>query len=152
MATSRSRVRGLMTAGTALSLGLWVSAILGSYGGRVGNLDLRMSSGVLLGVHLNPNVHIHDTYYLVSKYDSARLGIVLPSMSSMGGALLVVIPLWPPFVGCALPAAWLWVRKRKDGTNDCKQCGYDLTGNVSWRCPECGSPALVQSSAGLKEL
>lgn len=30
-------------------------------------------------------------------------------------------------------------RRRKRGA--CVTCGYDLTGNVSGRCPECGSPA-----------
>ena len=28
---------------------------------------------------------------------------------------------------------------------ECK-CGYDLTGNVSGRCPECGAPVVDQSS------
>jgi len=27
-------------------------------------------------------------------------------------------------------------RKRRDGT--CERCGYNLTGNISGRCPECG--------------
>ena len=141
MATSRSRVRGLMTAGTALSFGIWVSAILGSCGGRVGNLDLRMSSGVLLGVRLNPNVHIHDTYYLVSKYDWARLGISLPSVNYMGGALFVLVPLWLPFIACAIPTAWLWMRDRHRHPGHCENCGYDLTGNLSGRCPKCGEPS-----------
>lgn len=29
----------------------------------------------------------------------------------------------------------------------CKACGYDLTGNESGRCPECGTPAAVYSAA-----
>jgi hypothetical protein len=32
-------------------------------------------------------------------------------------------------------------RRRKRGA--CLQCGYDLTGNVSGRCPECGEPRLI---------
>ena len=31
-------------------------------------------------------------------------------------------------------------RRRREG-NLCRQCGYDLTGNVSGVCPECGSDA-----------
>ena len=34
---------------------------------------------------------------------------------------------------------WLWrrgLRRRREGR--CRQCGYDLTGNVSGVCPECG--------------
>ena len=38
--------------------------------------------------------------------------------------------------------AWLWRRalRRKRGGR-CPQCGYDLTGNVSGVCPECGRGA-----------
>jgi hypothetical protein len=25
-------------------------------------------------------------------------------------------------------------------SRDCCECGYDLTGNISGRCPECGTP------------
>lgn len=31
-------------------------------------------------------------------------------------------------------------RKRKLDPNACVGCGYDLTGNLSGRCPECGMP------------
>jgi len=31
-------------------------------------------------------------------------------------------------------------RRRKPPPGPCKDCGYDLTGNSSDRCPECGHP------------
>jgi len=39
-----------------------------------------------------------------------------------------------------LPAIWLfkWNRRRKLGPNACPSCGYDLTGNESGKCSECG--------------
>jgi len=39
-----------------------------------------------------------------------------------------------------LPALWLfkWNKRRKLGPNACPACGYDLTGNESGVCPECG--------------
>jgi hypothetical protein len=44
----------------------------------------------------------------------------------------------------ALPAALLIAslgrRRRRPGT--CRRCGYNLTGNVSGVCPECGRPTL----------
>jgi len=38
------------------------------------------------------------------------------------------------------PAIWLfkWNKRRKLGPNACPACGYDLTGNESGECPECG--------------
>ena len=35
----------------------------------------------------------------------------------------------------------MWARRRRQrrkAANRCVDCGYDLTGNVSGRCPECG--------------
>ncbi len=56
------------------------------------------------------------------------------------------IPLWPLALP-ALPALWVLsrdtlracrkARRRRRGL--CLRCGYDLTGNVSGRCPECGT-------------
>ena len=31
-----------------------------------------------------------------------------------------------------------WSARRAAPTDDCLHCGYNLTGNVSRRCPECG--------------
>ena len=59
---------------------------------------------------------------------------------------LLVVPWWFP---CALtaipPGIWLWVRLRSrrrpsDGMPHCAECDYNLTGNVSGICPECGAP------------
>ena len=37
-----------------------------------------------------------------------------------------------------LTARRLYVRRRWGREGRCIKCGYDLTGNVSGRCPECG--------------
>ena len=51
------------------------------------------------------------------------------------------IPFWFPAVLCLIPPAlWLLVhRKRPVRDGVCADCGYDLTGNTSGICPECGS-------------
>jgi hypothetical protein len=48
--------------------------------------------------------------------------------------------------------AWLWVRLRNHlwrtrRGNRCFECGYDLTGNLSGRCPECGTPCAAVLAA-----
>ena len=51
------------------------------------------------------------------------------------------IPDWFLAVTFAiLPAIWLfkWNKRRKFGPNACPSCGYDLTGNETGKCPECG--------------
>ena len=53
-------------------------------------------------------------------------------------------PHWAVLLPLLLVDAWLvrrgvvrWRRRRRAGC--CAKCGYNLTGNVSGRCPECGS-------------
>jgi drug/metabolite transporter (DMT)-like permease len=50
------------------------------------------------------------------------------------GAVLAIV-----FVALAWAARRLWWGPfRAHPSNHCRACGYDLTGNVSGRCPECG--------------
>ncbi len=60
-----------------------------------------------------------------------------------GRARHLEFPLWPLAAGAGLVAAvawWLDPPRRRPRPGCCKACGYDLTGNVSGRCPECGTP------------
>lgn len=50
----------------------------------------------------------------------------------------VRIPLWLPLTITAL-LIWRWYRRHRPRPGTCRNCGYDLTGNVSGRCPECGT-------------
>lgn len=43
-----------------------------------------------------------------------------------------------PLVMVAIPIAFLWHRDRRPPKGHCQKCGYNLTGNVSGVCPECG--------------
>ncbi len=49
------------------------------------------------------------------------------------------LPLWIPFLAALLPTAYLWHKDRRIPPGHCERCGYDLTGNVSGVCPECGT-------------
>jgi hypothetical protein len=51
-----------------------------------------------------------------------------------------IVPLWCPFVLIAGITAFLWWRDRRLPPGHCRKCGYNLTGNVSGVCPECGEP------------
>lgn len=43
--------------------------------------------------------------------------------------------------------AWAFIERRRPPASDgmCKGCGYDLSGNVSGVCPECGEPVSAAS-------
>jgi hypothetical protein len=54
------------------------------------------------------------------------------------GGSRVSLPLSIPFLLTAFPTAFLWWRDRRIPPHCCQTCAYDLTGNVSGVCPECG--------------
>src|SRR6185369_15931280 len=58
------------------------------------------------------------------------------------------MPFWLLLLLTAIPTAWLWHRdRRRIRPGCCLRCGYDLTGNTSGVCSECGlakpPPAIV---------
>ena len=62
-----------------------------------------------------------------------------------GRFFLVAVPFAYPLALAAAAAAWALAARarlaRRSRLGACKSCGYDLTGNVSGTCPECGKAA-----------
>ena len=63
--------------------------------------------------------------------------------SSTSSLVFAVAPAWGAAGGIVGIALGRWITKRcwpdSDCIGLCLECGYDLTGNVSGRCPECGT-------------
>jgi hypothetical protein len=67
----------------------------------------------------------------------------------------ISVPVWLAAVLTAItPATWgirrgiAWARKaRQKSAGHCQSCSYDLTGNTSGICPECGTPIPRKSEA-----
>lgn len=61
-----------------------------------------------------------------------------PALTFEGPVGGLAIPLWIPFLLTAVPSVIVWRRSRPFRVGHCSKCDYDLTGNVSGACPECG--------------
>jgi len=73
-----------------------------------------------------------------------RFGFHTSTYRSWAGpmqATLISIPIWSLVCLSALPTALLWYRDRRRMPGLCVKCGYDLRGNASGVCPECGGEA-----------
>ena len=56
----------------------------------------------------------------------------------------VMLPFWLLLLLTAIPTAWLWHRdRRRIRPGCCLRCGYDLTGNTSGVCSECGEKTAI---------
>ncbi len=85
-------------------------------------------------------------YRIRPAFGRTDLGLVLPvwHRQKIWGTisqLRVRIPLWLPFLLVTIPTVWLWYRDRRRPTEGhCPNCHYNMTGNQSGKCPECGTP------------
>ena len=60
------------------------------------------------------------------------------------------LPLWIPFLLLLMPTPLLWWRdRRKRIPGFCRRCDYDLTGNTSGVCPECGLEVTAAAEQGM---
>ena len=63
----------------------------------------------------------------------------LPKVRTKGPVTGVGVPLWIPFVVVFVPSLLAWRSSRKYRPGYCRKCSYDLYGNESGVCPECGT-------------
>lgn len=67
------------------------------------------------------------------------------------GDVRVRLPIWTVAAGFfALSTTLLFITRRPRGSTQCSRCGYDLTGNISGMCPECGL-SIANGSGEAKE-
>jgi hypothetical protein len=82
-----------------------------------------------------------DSYVIIHKADPPALNWGAPGWersASEGAWSALETGYWAVFLLFAVPTAYLWWRDRRRPRGHCAECGYDLTGNVSGVCPECG--------------
>lgn len=62
-----------------------------------------------------------------------------PEIRRTNWACFVLIPLWIPLAATLIVIAILHHMGQATKRDQCAKCKYDLTGNLSGVCPECGS-------------
>lgn len=121
----------------SLGIAIWGKAIEVSQADGSGHKlrQRRSSVGPIYGVHDPLDV------VGVNRFEPSFDRSVWPqSASYINGWAALRIPLWIPLGLIALPTLWMWWLDRRPGRGMCRSCGYNLTGNTSGVCPECGTP------------
>lgn len=104
-----------------------------------GSVTLRHIQGV------NSTVHVFGS-------ESASFGLALPFLSrhqSANGKIqrtTVYMPLWLPLIFALFPPVLFWWKSNRKPipSGHCLKCGYNLTGNKSGICSECGAALRVE--------
>lgn len=84
--------------------------------------------------------HCHGDWSKSGGLARGKLGLTRPYVCDWWYQRLIVIPLWIPWSAATLLALGLGYqrRRRRFPPGYCTHCGYNLCGNVSGVCPECG--------------
>ena len=102
---------------------------------------------IIFGWQLDKSGHRYEDIFFETRPFFVRLN---PSLSLDGGGVdgVAVLPFWIVILILLVPTAFLWRRDRhRRLPGHCQKCGYDLTGNVSGRCPECGAAVKRNETA-----
>lgn len=116
------------------------------YAGRAVTVDIAIHNGELLVTvaHLDTGYSVppeQDGWYFVSPfYDIRDYQFSLLRAYARNGITCtpVRVLLLPVILVLGFLTAVLWYRDRRPPKGHCQSCGYDLAGNVSGACPECG--------------
>jgi hypothetical protein len=142
---------------------MWVCAIPQGRGWTV-NIDsgaVKLTTGNAEAEKDWPLFHLSFTH-LPDAFRDWSAGFQMPSkhdrvFCSSGWGTQYVLPLWVPLAVSAIPSLWLAERRygryQRVPKGCCEKCRYDLTGNLSGICPECGSsiPDAIKSELRERE-
>jgi hypothetical protein len=112
-------------------------------------------SGRWCNRNLDPRPWIPDTNRLGFAVGTEAFFAVESSANAPQSEIVrfVTIPFWFLCVpASALPLMWTYRRliRNRLRPNHCKSCGYNLAGNASGVCPECGTPIPPPTAAALQ--
>ena len=91
------------------------------------------NEGGTAGLHPRAHFGHGSPYGWLPWFQAGRLGY--------GPSFTIEIPLWVPWLAILFPTLWLWCFDRRHAPGLCQRCGYDLSGNTTGVCPECGKGA-----------
>ena len=130
MVASRRRAYKLSLAAFVVLTVVWIGS---------GWVGVWYSTGTtLVGVKGSAVIVSHEPR-IPAGFDCAVFGwhvYLIPDLGWIPG--LWTIPLWPAALLAGIATIVFGYRSRRIPPGHCKACRYDLTGNISGVCPECG--------------
>jgi hypothetical protein len=123
-----------------LNLGLWVTGRFWCFEFTSQKTSIIVQEGVLNFLYLPDGMISSQVDFYVSPIETeiwTRYWWV--ETSKHQSSTNWNIPLWMLLVPCVIATIVSWRSRPDPHSHRCQFCDYDLTGNVSGVCPECGT-------------
>ncbi len=131
----------------------WDTEYLGRTTGPVGSGGYWVSVDFIVSLSKGCLVFGRGNYSLPARGSSSGwMGSSLVPAGDLygrvGNAWQISLPLLVLLAFTSIPTAFLWwLDRRRIAPGHCQKCGYNLTGNTSGICPECGEKVSQERSA-----
>jgi hypothetical protein len=136
--------------GLLASIAVWAISLPGVHWGKPGVLSVHLLDGMLYAENIAYTseglswLNRPVVWSNVRFWPEGRFWFTYPEVTYKV-AWVAYLPLWMPAAVFAALMLWMIPWRRRRPPHHCKRCGYDLTGNISGLCPECG--ASVEQAA-----
>lgn len=149
---------GSMIAGVVVVLGIVACQFYGVYYFDGTHVVIVVNSTISVHLWACPYTRQFCTDTKVLRVEEGRpdslreaLGLIRPFFEGANGPddeWFLILPLWTILIATTVyPLYWI-LRYRRTRPGQCHYCGYNLTGNISGICPECGKPVTRGASTG----
>ena len=159
-----SRIRRVLwwslLASSALTLGTWCVSHAWSIGYITKGFGVSIAKGNALFIFPDSKHRVQTGWEIRRSFGGTPPGLSalkrfartwgfeLPKVLRIFGATTYVCPLYMPFLVFLTPFVYMWHRdRRRIRPGCCLRCGYDLIGNASGVCSECGEKMTPVSQA-----
>ena len=131
-----------VVAGVLLLGVYWTSAHFhGIWFNRTGTITVLIANGRISLFHSSIATNIKsESGWMIFGAPLVRYAWSFSHTVAPGRMRNIIVPLWAPFLlMSAVTAVLFYLDHCRIPPGHCRHCGYDLTGNVSGRCSECGT-------------
>ncbi len=134
----RGTVKWVGVAACALLFCGWIGTFWLAFGYQTSTVSIDLMLGCFNTSLYPAGLPTHGWFAASMPYEVYWLPKLIHGRYSGVRTTHLFVPLWMPLLAVGSATILCWRRDRRYPPGHCQKCGYDLTGNTSGACPECG--------------
>ena len=138
MKRKRRRVKWVGVVACALLLCVWIGTFWSAFGYQTSTVVVDLSVGCFEVSVYPKGMPTQGWFAAWQPYEAYWLPRLIRGSFITSRTTHVFVPLWIPLLFVGAATIWAFRHDRRFAPGHCQTCGYDLRGDFSTGCPECG--------------